>query len=168
LGSGLISLRKNSEFYQISKSLHRSGDGSATILYWFVAVNGVYEPVSTIEFGDICSIVIEFKCNKSNLSPNAGFYFSNEKGLEIAGSAINHEDVFIHHLSENDRLRVEFRFLVTLRPGVYFLNLGVSEHRDDNVTAYDRYYSLTEIHVLGKKIVMGHCSLMPKIEVKKI
>lgn len=154
-------------YYAISNNYHRSGDGSAEILDWYVASDVNAGPVHILKFEREYYLIIDLVSKRDGLNPNVGFFFSNEKGLEISGSAINHEGVFIENMNQGERARVIFRFLVTIKPGTYFLNLGVSEVTDNGVVAYDRQYSICEITVTGNKPVVGFLSLQPSIEVRR-
>lgn len=163
-----VAMGTNKNAYLISKSLHKSGSGEAEILDWFICVNDIPRPVSVVEFGDLCSVVIDFVARKSLINPNVGFFFSDQKGLEIAGSAINHEDFFIRNLIAGDCFRVEFKFRMALRPGKYFFNIGLSESGPEGIVSYDRQYSIAEIDVIGNKVVVGACNLLPEIKIEKL
>jgi len=71
-------------------------------------------------------------------------------------------------LKKGDMRRVTFQFKVAIRPGNYFINIGISEANENSVIAYDRHYSITEITVVGKRAVVGFFSLQPKIEIRGI
>lgn len=160
--------REKKKHYAISKNYHRSGDGSAEIVDWYIISDFSDEPTHILRFEREYCVVIDLISKRNGISPNAGFFFSDAKGLEISGSAINHEGIFIENMSQGEKVRVVFRFLVTMRPGVYFINLGLSEVNSNGVVAYDRHYSVCEITVIGQKPVVGFMSLQPEIEVKRI
>lgn len=151
--------------YYSTPSLHRSGSGEVSIVDWCVITKDDRQPVASIEFSEDATILLLIQANKAGVNPNVGFFFTDVRGNEIVGAALNHEGVNIGPMKENSVIQVSISFKVSLRPGRYFLNLGCSEMVDGELIIYDRLYSLTEIMVTGKKDMVGYTSLFPNFEI---
>lgn len=156
----------NSSFYKISKLFHRSGSGGVEVIDWYLrAVNGL-RPVASMGFNEFYEMVVKIKSDRDGVDPNISFFFTDSRGNEVAGCAINHEGHYVGPLKKGDVATVTFRFKAILKPGNYLLNLGCSETIALDLISYDRIYSITEIVVTGKKDMIGSVHLSPEIEVR--
>lgn len=158
---------KGSSFYAIS-SLHESGNQKVKIIDWYLSVDNDNNPVTNVSINHICTLTLIIQCFKSGSNPNVGFFFSDARGNEIAGSAINHENFYLNDLKEGDIKEIKFTFNMILKPGPYFLNLGCSEFVASQLISYHRLYSLTEILVTGSKDLIGSTYLSPQISINNI
>lgn len=155
-----------SEFYELSRLFHRSGSREVEIIDWCIRPANKSNQVSTMEFGKYYDAVVMLKSNRDGVDPNISFFFTDSRGNEVAGCALNHEGRSTGSLKRNDVLSVNFRFRAILRPGAYLFNLGCSETVNTNLISYDRLYSMVEIIIAGNQSVIGFTHLSPEIEVK--
>lgn len=155
----------NSNFYPTSELLHRSGGAEVTIIDWFFKTTSESTLTSTLPFNTEVTLTVVIKSNRTGVNPNVGFFFTDHRGNEIAGSALNHEECFIGEMNEGDVVEVNFTFMVIFKPGRYFLNLGCSEIVNGSLQAYDRLYSLTEIDITGNKDLVGNMYLSSQVSV---
>jgi len=147
--------KPRSFYYPASPNLHESGDRSAEIVDWRILdENG--EITAVLAFNRRYEVHITMVSRKDSINPNVGFFFSDIRGNEIAGSAINHADVHIGRMSVNQKAAVCFSFVNKIRPGEYLLNIGCSETIADRLCAYHRIYSSTLITFEGKVPVTGN------------
>jgi len=149
----------------LSKNMHESGDRSALILDWGI-LDEKNTITSTLIFGRLYKVRVYLVALKKGINPNVGFFFSDVRGNEIAGSAINHEDIYLGPQEKEAKSTIEFTIKATIRPETYFLNIGCSEFVDGNLVSYHRLYSLTEITITGTKPIVGTAYLTPMISIK--
>ena len=161
-----ISISQRSEFYELSRLFHRSGSREVEIIDWCIRAANKSAQVSAMEFGKYYDAVVILRSNQDGVDPNISFFFTDSRGNEVAGCALNHEGRSTGRLKRNDVLSINFRFRAILRPGTYLFNLGCSETVNENLISYDRLYSMVEIIVTGNQSVIGGVHLSPEIEVE--
>ena len=155
-----------SEFYELSRLFHRSGSREVEIIDWCIRSANKSNQVFALEFGKYYDAVVILRSYRDGVDPNISFFFTDSRGNEVAGCALNHENRSAGRLKRNDVLSVKFRFRAILRPGAYLFNLGCSETVNENLISYDRLYSMVEIIVTGNQSVIGFVHLSPEIELK--
>lgn len=151
--------------YYSTQGLHRSGSGEVKIIDWGIITTNPRQPVASVEFSENATILLWAQANKAGVNPNIGFFFTDVRGNELVGAALNHEGVSIGPMKDKSVIQIAISFRISLKPGRYFLNLGCSEIVDGDLIVYDRLYSLTEIIVTGKKDMVGYTSLFPNFEI---
>lgn len=141
--------------YPIAPTIHESGDHSAEIIHWVIEdEQGV--PTSTLLFNQNYTVEISVRIRMEGINPNVGFFFSDARGNEIAGTAIHHQEVYLGVTVSGDTRTIRFTFKNQARAGVYFFNTGCSEIIDDKLIAYHRIYSATLLNFESRKPTVGN------------
>jgi len=131
----------------------RFGDRRAEILDCVIESGGVWDPPQ-INFGDPINIYTKLKIT-AEFAPLFGFAIKTLAGIELYGSNTYMQQIPVPATKPGTLQKIRFSFSVPLRPGDYFLDVGVAE-MDGTVggSAVDvrRSVAMISIAPIGKRI----------------
>jgi lipopolysaccharide transport system ATP-binding protein len=139
-----------------NKYEYRWGDGAASILDYYLEVEGTAYP-SSIKSGQKVRLVISVRFHRDLVRPILGIIIKTKEGLTV--SATNSEMLNNSNIqSLGDRqyvAQVEINFVCRLAPGHYFISLGISTKQGEDVIPHDRRYDAIVFAVLPTKDFFG-------------
>jgi hypothetical protein len=103
----------------------RFGDRRAEIIDCVIESGGVWDPPQT-NFGDPMNIYVKLKF-ASEFAPLFGFAIKTLAGIEVYGSNTYMQKIAIPASRPGSLEKIRFSFSARLRPGEYFLDVGVAE-----------------------------------------
>lgn len=124
-GGKFIDEKTLEERHSYCKDEVRYGNRAAEIIDCVVESGGVWDP-SQISFGDAINIYVKLKFN-SSFAPLFGFAIKTLAGFELYGSNTHMQKLSTEPCAPNTIQTIRFSFSQTLRPGDYFLDVGVAE-----------------------------------------
>lgn len=145
----------------------RFGDRRAEIIDCAIESGGVWDPVQ-INFGDAINIYIKLQFT-AEFAPLYGFGIKTLAGIEVYGSNTYMQHIPVSASKPATLQMVRFSFSAPLRPGDYFLDVGVAEmDGTPGGAAVDVRRSVAMISVapIGKRIDFnGLFDLSPKFDI---
>ena len=127
---------------------YRWGDGSARILDFFLAADGVPYP-ATIETGQQIILAVSVQFEATLVRPILGVTIKTKEGVTVYG--INSEtlgvDAFDTLGQVGSVIVPELRFCCRLAPGDYFVSLGVATRQGADIVPHDRRYDAIHLHI---------------------
>ncbi|MCI0443191.1 ABC transporter ATP-binding protein [bacterium] len=110
--------------------MHRHGSGEAKIRAVQI-LNSKSEPLDVISFGEEVSFLFHIEYFEDVQESGLGFYLRDRYGNDILGINTFEEKQDLGSRKKGDRVIVEFKLLIYLRPGSYSLSPGLSYHRSE-------------------------------------
>ena len=110
--------------------MHRHGSGEAKIRAVQI-LNSESEPVDVVSFGEEVSFRFHIEYLEDVEESGLGFYLRDRYGNDILGINTFEEKQDLGPRKKGDRLIVEFRLSLSLRPGSYSVSPGLSYHRSE-------------------------------------
>lgn len=145
----------------------RFGDRRAEILDCVVEAGGLWDPAQ-INFGDPINIHVKLRY-ASEFAPLFGFGIKTLAGIEVYGSNTYMQQIPVPASTPGTLQRIRFSFSVPLRPGDYFLDVGVAEMDGTpggNAVDVRRSVAMISIAPIGKRIGFnGLFDLSPKFDI---
>jgi lipopolysaccharide transport system ATP-binding protein len=145
----------------------RFGDRRAEIVDCVVESGGVWDPVQ-VNFGDPISIHVKLRF-AAEFAPLFGFGIKTLAGIEVYGSNTYMQHIPVPASKPGALQRIRFSFSVPLRPGDYFLDVGVAEMdgtAGGGAVDVRRSVAMISIAPTGKRIAFnGLFDLSPKFDI---
>ena len=145
----------------------RFGDRRGEIVDCVVESGGVWDPIQ-INFGDAINIHVRFRI-AAEFAPLFGFGIKTLAGIEVYGSNTYMQRISVPASKPGSLQTIRFSFSAPLRPGDYFLDVGVSEmDGTPGGSAVDvrRSVAMISIAPTGKRIDFnGLFDLAPKFDI---
>ena len=129
-------INSNNSQHQFVESLvetpkmHRHGSGEAKIRAVQI-LNSESQRVDVVSFGEEISFVFHIEYLENVGESGIGFYLRDKYGNDILGINTFEEQQDLGARIKGDRLIVEFKFPIFLRPGSYSVSPGLSYHRSE-------------------------------------
>lgn len=129
-------IESNTSAYPFQESLvetpkmHRHGSGEAKIRAVQI-LNSKSEPLDVISFGQEVSFLFHIEYFEDVPESGLGFYLRDKYGNDILGINTFEEKQDLGPRKKGDRVIVEFKLPIYLRPGSYSLSPGLSYHRSE-------------------------------------
>lgn len=128
---------------------YRWGDGSVSILDFYLSADGVSYP-SSIESGQKIELAITIRFTEELIRPILGVTIKTKEGITVYGA--NSESLncreFLQTGHKDSVVLVRTQFLANLASGDYFISLGVATRQGEDLTPHDRRYD--SIHLVVK------------------
>jgi ABC-type polysaccharide/polyol phosphate transport system ATPase subunit len=145
----------------------RFGDRRAEILDCVIESGGFWDPAQ-INFGDPINIHVKLRY-AAEFAPLLGFGIKTLAGIEVYGSNTYMQHIPVPASKPGNVQRIRFSFSVPLRPGDYFLDVGVAEMDGTpggNAVDVRRSVAMISIAPIGKRIGFnGLFDLSPKFDI---
>ena len=110
--------------------MHRHGSGEAKIRAVQI-LNSKSEPLDVISFGEEVSFLFHIEYLEDVQESGLGFYLRDRYGNDVLGINTFEEKQDLGSRKKGDRVIVEFKLPIYLRPGSYSLSPGLSYHRSE-------------------------------------
>ncbi len=164
---GFADDKKIEERRSYCKSEIRFGDRRAEIVDCVVESGGVWDPAQ-INFGDAISIHVKLRF-AAEFAPLFGFGIKTLAGIEVYGSNTYMQHIPVSASKPGTLQKIRFSFLAPLRPGDYFLDVGVAEMDGTpggGAVDVRRSVAMINIAPIGKRISFnGLFDLSPKFDI---
>ncbi|SEA43566.1 ABC transporter ATP-binding protein [Nitrosospira multiformis] len=120
---------------------YRWGDGTASILDFYLAVNGEPYP-SAITVGQTVTLAVSIKFHSDMLRPILGITIKTKDGVTISGTNSEMADLTdLRVLVKKGAILVgKCSFRCGLGPGDYFVSLGLATRENEEIIPHDRRY----------------------------
>ena len=120
---------------------YRWGDGTASILDFYLAANGEPYP-STITVGQNVTLAVSVKFHSDMLRPILGITIKTKDGVTVSGTNSEMADVAdLRVLVKKESILVcKCSFRCGLGPGDYFISLGLATRENEEIVPHDRRY----------------------------
>lgn len=128
---------------------YRWGDGSVSILDFYLSADGVSYP-GAIESGQKIELVISIRFKEELIRPILGVTIKTKEGITVYGANSETLDCrdFLQIGHKDSVVFVRTQFLANLASGDYFISLGVATRQGEDLTPHDRRYD--SIHLIVK------------------
>lgn len=113
-----------------SPKMHRHGSGEAKIRAVQI-LDSESKPVDVVSFGEAVSFLFHIEYLEDVQESGLGFYLRDKYGNDILGINTFEEQQDLGSRKKGDRLIVEFKLPIFLRPGSYSVSPGLSYHRSE-------------------------------------
>jgi lipopolysaccharide transport system ATP-binding protein len=110
--------------------MHRHGTGAAKIRAVQI-VNSESQPIDVVPFGEQVRFLFHVEYLEDVQESGLGFYLRDKYGNDILGINTFEEKQDLGSRKKGDRLIVEFKLPIFLRPGSYSVSPGLSYHRSE-------------------------------------
>ena len=121
----------------------------------FGIINEAGEVSSILMKGSEYTVAIRFHCNKRVDNPIFAFTIKDPKGTELCGTNTMLEGKTLEHTEEGMSGVVRFRQKMRLQGGQYFLSLGCTSYRNDELVVHHRLYDICHIQVVSDYNTIG-------------
>jgi lipopolysaccharide transport system ATP-binding protein len=148
---------------------YRWGDGTATILDYFLAADNAHYP-SAISTGQNITLAVTVKLLKEFHRPILGITIKTKEGVTVYG--VNTETLGCKAFGEAGSLdsviQVIATFSCNLAAGDYFVSLGLASKHGEEVIPHDRRYDSIHLQVRPDDRFFGIANLGFTLQAKKI
>jgi lipopolysaccharide transport system ATP-binding protein len=148
---------------------YRWGDGTATILDYFLAADNAHYP-SAISTGQNITLAVTVKLLKEFHRPILGITIKTKEGVTVYGA--NTETLGCKAFGEAGSLdsviQVIATFSCNLAAGDYFVSLGLASKHGEEVIPHDRRYDSIHLQVRPDDRFFGIANLGFTLQAKKI
>lgn len=148
---------------------YRWGDGSASILDFYLAADGEPYP-SAVTTGETICLALSVQFYSELLRPILGITIKTKEGVTVYG--VNSEllecDEFKILGQKSSVIQAEANFKCSLAPGDYFISLGISTRHGEEVTPHDRRYDSIHIQVRPNQGFFGLVDLSLNLSAKTV
>jgi lipopolysaccharide transport system ATP-binding protein len=148
---------------------YRWGDGTATILDYFLAADNTHYP-SAISTGQNITLAVSVKLLKNFHRPILGITIKTKEGVTVYGT--NTETLGCKEFGEAGSLdsviQVVAEFKGNLAAGDYFISLGLASKHGEEVIPHDRRYDSIHLQVRPNDQFFGLANLGLTLQAKKI
>ncbi len=121
----------------------------------FGIINEAGEVSSILMKGSEYTVAIRFHCKKRVDNPIFAFTIKDPKGTELCGTNTMLEGKTLEHTEEGMSGVVRFRQKMRLQGGQYFLSLGCTSYRNDELVVHHRLYDICHIQVVSDYNTIG-------------
>jgi lipopolysaccharide transport system ATP-binding protein len=148
---------------------YRWGDGTASILDYFLAADSAHYP-SAISTGQNVTLAVSVKLLKDFHRPILGITIKTKEGVTVYGA--NTETLGCKEFGEagstGSVLQVVAEFKCNLAAGDYFVSLGLASKNGEEVIPHDRRYDSIHLQVRPDDRFFGLANLGLTMQAKKI
>jgi lipopolysaccharide transport system ATP-binding protein len=148
---------------------YRWGDGSASILDYYYAVDG--EPyASAVTTGQAVFLAVSIRFHRKLVRPILGIAIKTKEGVTVYG--VNSETLACQEfqtLGEQGTLvYAEAIFTCRLATGDYFFSLGIATRQGEEITPHDRRYDCIHLQVRPDNSFFGLTDLGLNMNAKQV
>jgi ABC-type polysaccharide/polyol phosphate transport system ATPase subunit len=129
-------------------------------------INSKGEIVEKIDSCEECVFRVIAKVHKDMDYPIIGFTIKTINGIEVFAMNTYNEKVVIPPQKKGNVFCVEFKHVLSLGKGDYFLSSGLSEKMEHDIIAIDRRLDFKKFAVMPNNLSIGVANLNSRIEVK--
>jgi lipopolysaccharide transport system ATP-binding protein len=148
---------------------YRWGDGTASILDFHLAADGVPYP-AVISTGQRISLSVSVKFHASFYRPILGITIKTKEGVTIYG--VNSETLecasFQEMGSPGSVMQADAAFVCRLAPGDYFISLGIASKEGEEAVPHDRRYDSIHLQVGPNPALFGLVDLELNMMAKEV
>lgn len=148
---------------------YRWGDGAATILDYYLAVDDEIYP-SAINTGQRVTLAVSIKFHRDFYRPILGITIKTKEGVTVYG--VNSEtlacDDFLKLGRSGSAIQAEIMFTCRLAPGDYFISLGIASKHGEEVIPHDRRYDSIHLQIRPTSLFFGLTDLELKMIAKEV
>lgn len=148
---------------------YRWGDGSVSILDFYLSADGVSYP-GVIESGQEILLALSIRFSDELVRPILGITIKTKEGITVYGA--NSETLDCEAIyesgSKSSVIVVKAKFKADLAPGDYFISLGVVTKQGEDLTPHDRRYDSIHLVVRPNRQFFGLINLAMQLEVNTI
>ena len=139
---------------------YRWGDGTATILDYYLEAGGEAYP-SSLTTGQVITLAVAVRFQEDLLRPIFGVTIKSKEGVTLYG--VNSETLSIDEFKAYGRAGTVIHavcwFTCRLGPGDYFLSLGVATRIGEEIIPHDRRYDAIHLFVRPNTTFFGLSNL---------
>lgn len=149
---------------------YRWGDGTVTILDYFLRTTGGRMYPSTVQSGEQITLGISVRFNHMLVRPIFGITIKTKEGVTVYGTNSETLDVPVaDSVGEQGGTAVLTAvFDCTLASGDYFVSLGVATHQGGEIVPHDRRYDAIHLQVVQEKKFFGLVDLGFEMKIEGI
>ncbi len=148
---------------------YRWGDGTASILDFYLAADGVPYP-SVVATGQQIRLSVTVKFHTQFYRPILGITIKTKEGVTVYG--VNSETLECAPFHEMGRsgsvMQADAAFLCRLAPGDYFVSLGIASKEGEEVIPHDRRYDSIHLQVGPNTVLFGLVDLELNMTAKEV
>jgi lipopolysaccharide transport system ATP-binding protein len=148
---------------------YRWGDGTATILDYFLAADSAHYP-SAVSTGQSITLALTVQLLKDFHRPILGITIKTKEGVTVYGA--NTETLGCKAFGEagsmGSVIQVVAAFKCNLAAGDYFISLGLASKHGEEVIPHDRRYDSIHLQVRPNDQFFGLANLALTMQAKKI
>ena len=148
---------------------YRWGDGTVSILDFYLAADGEPYPTAVTTGQTIC-LAVSVKFHNSLTRPILGITIKTKEGVTVYG--VNSEtlacDEFQLLGQKSTVVQAEANFKCSLAPGDYFVSLGIATRNGEEVIPHDRRYDSIHLQVRPHSGFFGLVDLGLNLSAKTI
>jgi lipopolysaccharide transport system ATP-binding protein len=148
---------------------YRWGDGTATILDYFLAADNAHYP-SAVSTGQNITLAVTVKLLKDFHRPILGITIKTKEGVTVYGA--NTETLGCKDFGEagsmSSVIQTVAAFKCNLAAGDYFISLGLASKHGEEVIPHDRRYDSIHLQVRPNDQFFGIANLGFTLQAKKI
>jgi lipopolysaccharide transport system ATP-binding protein len=148
---------------------YRWGDGTATILDYFLAADNAHYP-SAVSTGQSITLALTVQLLKDFHRPILGITIKTKEGVTVYGA--NTETLGCKAFGEagsmGSVIQVVAAFKCNLAAGDYFISLGLASKHGEEVIPHDRRYDSIHLQVRPNDQFFGLANLALTMQAKKI
>lgn len=130
------------------------GDRKAEITD-FGLVNSRGEITSILTRGETFSVAVRFRFNETVRDPIFAFTIKDHKGTELCGTNTMLQKKTLKETTAGTTGVIRFSQRMMLQGGQYFLSLGLTGYKGDELVVYHRLYDICHIQVLSDYNTIG-------------
>ena len=130
-----------------NKDEYRFGDGRASLVDYLIVSEGKIEP-SYILSGDRVDIYIKAVLHNPLENPLFGFAIKTVDGVMVFGSNTRFSNIELEPIESMEAVVYRFTVKLNLRPGDYFIDLGIAEKAPAQDIPLDVRKSLIHINLI--------------------
>lgn len=129
-------------------------------------LNSQNRETQVLKSGEIFTVSFQVYAKNKIEKPIYALTLKDTKGQQIYGQNTHFAKITTNNLKENDKVLVKFVLYCNLNDGDYFISLGVTRFKDNNLEIVHRRYDVLELKIISTDGSFGCANCFSKIEIE--
>jgi len=129
-------------------------------------LNSQNRETQVLKSGEIFTVSFQVYAKNEIEKPIYALTLKDTKGQQIYGQNTHFAKITTNNLKENDKVLVKFVLYCNLNDGDYFISLGVTRFKDNNLEIVHRRYDVLELKIISTDGSFGCANCFSKIEIE--
>ena len=149
-----------------SRSKEFSYGGDKAQIKEIKLLNSHNRETQVLKSGEMFTVSFEVYTNNKIEKPIYALTIKDTKGQQIYGQNTHFAKITTKDLLKGDKVLVKFVQYCNLNEGDYFISLGVTRFKDNNLEIVHRRYDVLELKIICTDGSFGYANCFSKIEIK--
>ncbi|MDC0368879.1 ABC transporter ATP-binding protein [Opitutales bacterium] len=164
----LKSFTKRKQIIEVEQSISKefSYGGDSAQIKEIKLLNSHNRETQVLQSGEMFTVSFQVYANNKIEKPIYALTLKDTKGQQIYGQNTHFAKITTKDLIKDDKVLVKFVQYCNLNEGDYFISLGVTRFKDNNLEIVHRRYDVLELKIISTDGSFGCANCFSKIEIE--